>query len=311
MPKKYVEITDSATENNCLLSLLKERVGVRLKMWGKGPQLLMVTSLAGKPCKLKCHIYHRLRTARPMMEGRQIDPVEQSPGQINDSLETESGLRVCSVFFNMEKVTIAAVLICLFITACKDETKKKGKITPTATNTAQASESNPDSVLLHLTQDILTAFKTKNYSAVADFIDPVSGIRFSPYGYIDTIRNVIFSKEKFAEQAGRSNQDKIIWGEFDGSGDTINMTLNEYIAKFVYDVDFSKPETRKVNEFIGHGNSLNNLLSVYKDCDFTESHFSGFEKKYEGMDWRSIRLIFRERDGKFFLVGIVHDQWTS
>ena len=74
--EKYVEITDSATENNCLFPLLKERVGVRLKMWGKGPQLLMVTSLAGKPCKLKCHIYHRLRAARPMMEGRQIDPVE-------------------------------------------------------------------------------------------------------------------------------------------------------------------------------------------------------------------------------------------
>ena len=45
-------------------------------MWGKGPQLLMATSFAGKPCKLKCHIYHRLRTARPMMEGRQIDPIE-------------------------------------------------------------------------------------------------------------------------------------------------------------------------------------------------------------------------------------------
>ena len=54
-----------------------------------------------------------------------------------------------------------------------------------------------------------------------------------------------------------------------------------------------KPETRKVNEFIGHGNSLNNLLSVYKNCDFTESHFSGFEKKYECMDWRSLRLIFK------------------
>ena len=211
----------------------------------------------------------------------------------------------------MAKFIIAVVSICLFITACKDETKKKDEIKPTATDTAQASKFNKDSVLLHLTQDILIALRNKNYSAVADFIDPVSGVRFSPYGFVDTIRNVIFSKEKFAEQAGRSNQDKIVWGYFDGSGDTINMTLNEYIAKFVYDVDFSKPETRKINEFIGHGNSLNNLLSVYKDCDFTESHFSGFENKYEGMDWRSLRLIFKERDGKFFLVGVVHDQWTS
>jgi hypothetical protein len=211
----------------------------------------------------------------------------------------------------MKRFFIAAISICLFITACKDETKKKDEVKPVATDTVQASKLNKDSVLLHLTQDILTAFKNKNYLAIADFIDPVSGVRFSPYGYIDTVRNVIFSKEKFVEQAGRSNQEKIVWGEFDGSGDTINMTLNEYIQKFVYDVDFSKPETRKVNEFIGHGNSLNNLISVYRNCDFTESHFSGFEKKYEGMDWRSLRLVFKEKEGKFFLAGVVHDQWTS
>ena len=211
----------------------------------------------------------------------------------------------------MKKFFIAVSSICLFITACKDETKRSDEIKPAEADTAHASGLYKDSALLQLTQDILTAFKDKNYLAVTNFIDPIAGIRFSPYGFIDTLRNVTLSKEKFAEQAGSSNQAKIVWGEFDGSGDTIRMTLNEYIQKFVYDVDFSKPETRKVNEFIGHGNSLNNLLSVYKNCDFTESHFSGFEKKYEGMDWRTLRLIFKERDGKYFLAGIVHDQWTS
>jgi hypothetical protein len=70
----------------------------------------------------------------------------------------------------------------------------------------------------------------------------------------------------------------IVWGKFDATGDPIKMTLNNYMQRFVYDVDFAKPEKRSVNEFIGSGNSLNNLDSVYKDCDFTESHFSGFEK---------------------------------
>jgi hypothetical protein len=42
------------------------------------------------------------------------------------------------------------------------------------------------------------------------------------------------------------------------------MTLNNYMQRFVYDVDFAKPEKRRVNEFIGAGNSLNNLESVYK-----------------------------------------------
>ena len=102
----------------------------------------------------------------------------------------------------------------------------------------------------------------------------------------------------------------IVWGEFDGTGDPIRMTLNNYLQRFVYDVDFIKPEKRTVNEFIGAGNSLNNLLSVYKDHDFTESHFSGFDKKYAGMDWKSLRLVFKERNKRFFLVAIIHDEWT-
>ena len=40
----------------------------------------------------------------------------------------------------------------------------------------------------------------------------------------------------------------IVWGDFDGTGDPIKMTLNNYMQRFVYDVDFVKPEKRSVNE---------------------------------------------------------------
>lgn len=167
-----------------------------------------------------------------------------------------------------------------------------------------------DSILLRLTNNILVALKNKNYSAFANYIHPVAGIRFSPYGYVDTLKHLRFSRQKFITQARKDDQDMIVWGEFDGTGDPIRMTLNNYMQRFVYDVDFVKPEKRSVNDFIAAGNSLNNLLSVYENCDFTESYFSGFEKKYEGMDWKSLRLVFKERNGRFLLVGIVHDEWT-
>ena len=72
------------------------KIGTKVKMWGKSPQLMMVTSFAGKPCMLKCHIYHRpglpgengsFKCCRKAitMEGRQMDPVGQPSGQINDS----------------------------------------------------------------------------------------------------------------------------------------------------------------------------------------------------------------------------------
>jgi hypothetical protein len=167
-----------------------------------------------------------------------------------------------------------------------------------------------DSILLKTTQNILALLKAKNYAAFANYIHPVEGIRFSPYGFVDTVHDIKLSKQKFIGEAGQPIQDMIDWGEFDGTGDPIKMTLNNYMQRFVYDVDFAKPEKRSVNEFIGGGNSLNNLELVYKNCDFTESHFSGFDKKYGGMDWKSLRLVFKVRDRKFLLVGIVHDEWT-
>jgi len=228
----------------------------------------------------------------------------------------------------MKNLFVFIISVCFFTVACKDKAKENKVELETGDN-VQAINRNADSllkvkflqdsiklrhrkdsILLRLTNNILVALKNKNYSAFADYIHPASGIRFSPYGYVDTLSHLRFSRDKFIATAKDDNQEMIVWGKFDATGDPIKMTLNNYLQRFVYDVDFIKPEKRTVNEFIGTGNSLNNLLSVYKNCDFTESYFSGFKKEYAGMDWKSLRLVFKERNGKFFLVGIVHDEWT-
>jgi len=229
----------------------------------------------------------------------------------------------------MKKFFITSISVCLIIIACNDKSKKESKAEIVPEDSSRSVDRKADSllkaknfqdsiqflhrkdsVLLRLTQNILMTLKNKNYSAFANYIHPVQGIRFSPYAYVDTINDIKFSKQRFINEAGKAEQDMIVWGAFDGTGDPIRMKMNNYMQRFVYDVDFIKPENRSVNKFISGGNSLNNLDSVYKGCDFTESHFSGFEKKYEGHDWRTLRLVFKERNGKFFLVGIVHDEWT-
>ena len=242
--------------------------------------------------------------------------------------KTGSGLQVCSVFFcDMKNSFIAFIAVCFFIIGCKDGAETKvGQSTNDRLESVNSNQDSlqkakaisdsiravhrKDSILLKLTQTILTTLKNKNYSGFANYIDPVSGIRFSPYGFVDTAHDIKLSKRAFIAQAGDPAQEMITWGEFSGTGDPIKMTMNNYMQRFVYDVDFVKPEKREVNKFIGTGNSLNNLQSVYKDCDFTESHFPGFEEKYNGMDWKSLRLVFKERNKKFYLIGIVHDEWT-
>jgi hypothetical protein len=58
------------------------------------------------------------------------------------------------------------------------------------------------------------------------------------------------------------------------------------------------------------GNSINNINTAYPKSDYIENYFSGFNKKYEGMDWRALRLVFQKEGDRYYLVGIVHDQWT-
>jgi hypothetical protein len=212
----------------------------------------------------------------------------------------------------MRNLLVVGVII-FFAVACKNKSGKKQDepVVPTMSAADSALiKQQKDSTLLSLTKDVLTVIKNKNYDSLALFIHPVEGVRFSPNAFVDTSGDKIFTAALFKKEATAKKQQKITWGEYDGSGDPINLTIDEYFKKFVYDVDFLTPENRKVNEFIGGSNSQNNLLAVYDSCDFTESHFSGFDKKFDGMDWRSIRLVFKMKDGKYFLVGIIHDEWT-
>ncbi len=164
-----------------------------------------------------------------------------------------------------------------------------------------------DSLLLDYTKQILTVIKNKDYNAFSEFIHPQDGIRFSPYGYIAK-EHLKFSKSEFLFSL--KEQNVMQWGQFAGTGDSILFNTKNYIKRFVYDVDFLNAEQITVNRSSVKGNSINNQDTYYKNVNYTECYFSGFDKKYAGMDWRALRLIFKEYEGKNFLVGIVHDEWT-
>ena len=210
----------------------------------------------------------------------------------------------------MKRFSFLLILVLILSFACKDKTSNKNKEIPPPAIEDTSLRNKKEATLRQLTNEILSAIKQGEYRKFANFIDPVNGVRFSPYGYVDTLRDMVFSKERFLQYVDMTEQDKLIWGAFDGTGDTILMTIDEYFKRFVYDVDFLNAEKRKMNQYFGVGNSLRNIKAVYKDCDFIENHFQGFEKKYEGMDWRSLRLVFCNRDNRYYLKGLVHDQWT-
>jgi hypothetical protein len=162
--------------------------------------------------------------------------------------------------------------------------------------------------LITLSAKILRCLKEKDYTCLAEFVHPKLGVRFSPHAYIDTTMDQLLSKKNLIA-LGKS-QKRIKWGLDDATERAIKLSINNYIKMFVYDVDFLNAEKKAVNKFLGGGNSLNNLKEVYHGFDFAEFYFSGFDPKFGGMDWRSLRLVFKDYKKKSYLVAIVHDQWT-
>ncbi len=201
--------------------------------------------------------------------------------------------------------------LAIFFVSCSGNNEASGEKAEADSLVVDAPAVNEDSVINELSRDVLALLKEKDYTGLAPFVHPEAGVRFSPYGFIDTLHDRVFTREQLVQLAGSKDSARIHWGSYDGSGDSIYLTLPAYINKFVYDADFLRPGKVALDSVIGLGNSLNNLSAVYPNARFTESHFSGFDKKYSGMDWRSLRLVFQKKGNHFYLVGIVHDQWTS
>jgi hypothetical protein len=154
------------------------------------------------------------------------------------------------------------------------------------------------------------ALKDQDMDELAGLVDPAQGVRFSPYTYVRVgpDGDLVFS----AAQIPGLLADPTVyhWGAFDGSGEPIDLTFAAYYARFVYDADFARPDVVGLGETVGQGNTINNIAEVYPDAITVEYHFEGLDPQYEGLDWRSLRLVFEAYGGTWYLVGIVHDEWT-
>jgi len=159
---------------------------------------------------------------------------------------------------------------------------------------------------------VLAALKARDMRSLAALAHPTRGVRFSAYAYIDTSTDVVLMPAELAR--AMSDPKARVWGTHDGKGDPIKETFAGYYAAFVWTHDFTVAPDVAIDREIGAGNTLSNVATAYPKGHFVELHFPGFDKKYDGMDWESLRLVFEEvpSDGGFelMLVGIVHAEWT-
>ena len=163
---------------------------------------------------------------------------------------------------------------------------------------------------LEAAETVMEILKEDDMENLAAWAHPEKGIRFSPYAYVDTETDLVFSKD---ELKGLMEDSTVYeWRTFPGSGALIELTYADYYKQFVCDADFIKDAEISLNEVLGESTTLNNLHEVNpKDNpNFIEYYIDGIDPSYEGMDWRSLRLVFEKIGDDHALVGIIHDQWT-
>lgn len=164
------------------------------------------------------------------------------------------------------------------------------------------------STLLDVAVDAIQLISADDYATLAErYVDSGLGLTFSPNPHIEAT-DLNFTA---AQLAALSTDPAIYtWGNQPGSGDPISLNFVNYASAYVYNQDYANPETIGYNSLVGKGNMITNIDTTYPSASFVEFHFSGFDPAFEGLDWSSLRLIFKEVGGEWKLINLNHAYWT-
>jgi len=180
-------------------------------------------------------------------------------------------------------------------------------IAPTAFLPAPTLTLPAGQAVLVRSSQVVAALQARDLSALAALVHPNSGLRLSPHAFV-SVSDLTFMP---AELPGLlENPTLYDWGVYDGSGLPITLTFEGYYTAFVYDQDYATAPQISLNQRLGVGNSLDNSREFYPGAMVVEYYFAGFDPQFGGMDWRSLRLVFQLAGGEWYLVGIIHDQWS-
>jgi len=205
------------------------------------------------------------------------------------------------------------------VSELEDEIKEKDAIITQLEEEKKALENKINSLeskitirdsdnILFEAMEVIELIKDRDMSSLSKYVHPTKGLRFTPYPYVDAEKDLVFTAQQISSLVTDTKQ--YVWGNYDGSGEPIQLSFEDYYSMFIYDVDFANPDMIGNNVVIGKGNAIDNVKEAYPNGYFVEFYFKGFEPEYEGIDWRSLKLVFEEENRKMYLVGIIHGQWT-
>lgn len=155
---------------------------------------------------------------------------------------------------------------------------------------------------------VCRCLQQQDWGTLATYVHLDRGVTFTPYSTVDPDGDLNFTAGQIQNLAQDSNV--YTWGFEDGRGDPIQMTFPQYFERYVYDRDYIQVPELGVDRIMTGGNALENLTEVYEGCRFVDFSFPSFDPVNDGLDWSSLKLVFQPEGEHWYLVGIVHGEWT-
>lgn len=154
--------------------------------------------------------------------------------------------------------------------------------------------------------EALHALQGADGQRLADLAHPTKGVRFSPYAAVRTDGDRVFRSDQLRTLS--TDQTVYHWGTQDGNGRPIDLTLSEYLQRFVRLKELPTVEVG-YNQLLKTGNTRSNITEVYPQGVFVEFHYPG-TGEHADYTWSSVRLVLEQVRGTWYLVGVINDQWT-
>lgn len=158
--------------------------------------------------------------------------------------------------------------------------------------------------------EVVEAFVRRDGERLAGRAHPHKGVRFSPYAYVDVEEDRVFLPAQLRHFWDDATVH--VWGHADGSGEPIALTPEQYVERFVLDRDYRAAGRVGVNADQTRGNTVDNAAQAYPQGTRVEYYVEPAPGGgAAAFDWSALRLVFEQVDGRWLLVGVIHDQWTT
>ena len=169
---------------------------------------------------------------------------------------------------------------------------------------------NPEDnyALLNTAYLVAGALEARDYTALSSMVHPEKGVSFTPFSTVDPETDVNLTAS--AVKSLDTDDNIYTWGFEDGRGNLIELTAADYFVQYVYNADYISAPQIGVDQVLISGNALENVKEAYPGCRFVDFCIPSQDPDMEGMDWTSLKLVFEPGETRWFLVGVIHGQWT-